>query len=78
MLLVGGATAVVAYLIGSIPTSVWIGKSFFGVDIRERGSKNAGSTNAMRVLGWRAGLTVLFFDIFKGQNHFHQTLFEQS
>ena len=55
-----------AYLIGSIPTSIWIGKSFFGIDIRERGSKNAGSTNAMRILGWKAGLTVLFVDIFKG------------
>jgi acyl phosphate:glycerol-3-phosphate acyltransferase len=55
-----------AYLIGSIPTSVWIGKSFFGIDIRERGSKNAGATNAMRVFGWKAGLAVLFTDVLKG------------
>ncbi len=55
-----------AYLIGSIPTSVWIGKSFFNTDIREHGSRNAGSTNAIRVLGWKVGLTVLFIDIFKG------------
>jgi glycerol-3-phosphate acyltransferase PlsY len=55
-----------AYLIGSIPTSVWIGKSFFGIDIRERGSKNAGATNAMRILGWKAGLAVLAIDMLKG------------
>lgn len=55
-----------AYLLGSIPTSVWIGKHFFKIDIREHGSKNAGSTNAIRILGWKAGLIVLFFDIFKG------------
>ena len=55
-----------AYLLGSIPTSVWIGKNFFNIDIREHGSKNAGSTNAIRILGWKAGLIVLLFDIFKG------------
>jgi glycerol-3-phosphate acyltransferase PlsY len=55
-----------AYLLGSIPTSVWIGRFFYGIDIRERGSKNAGSTNAMRVLGWKSGISVLFMDIFKG------------
>ena len=55
-----------AYLIGSIPTSVWIGRKFFDIDIREHGSKNAGSTNAIRYLGWKAGLTVLSFDMFKG------------
>jgi glycerol-3-phosphate acyltransferase PlsY len=55
-----------AYLLGSIPTSVWIGKHFFKIDIREHGSKNAGSTNAIRILGWKAGLIVLVFDIFKG------------
>ena len=57
---------ILAYLLGSIPTSVWIGKSFFGIDIREKGSKNAGATNAMRILGWKAGLSVLFFDMLKG------------
>ena len=55
-----------AYLIGSIPTSVWIGKSFFGIDVREHGSKNAGATNAMRILGWKAGLAVLVVDVLKG------------
>src|SRR4030043_16424 len=57
---------ILAYLIGSIPTSIWIGKSFFGIDIRECGSNNAGATNAMRILGWKAGFTVLIVDIFKG------------
>ncbi|MFO7370227.1 MAG: glycerol-3-phosphate 1-O-acyltransferase PlsY [Bacteroidales bacterium] len=57
---------VLAYLIGSIPTSVWIGRSVFGIDVRERGSKNAGATNAMRVFGWKVGLTVLIIDMLKG------------
>jgi glycerol-3-phosphate acyltransferase PlsY len=57
---------ILAYLVGSIPTSVWIGKAFFGIDVRQHGSKNAGSTNAMRVLGWKAGLAVLAVDVFKG------------
>jgi glycerol-3-phosphate acyltransferase PlsY len=57
---------IIAYLIGSVPTSVWIGKSVFGVDLRERGSKNAGATNAMRIFGWKAGLTVLLVDVLKG------------
>jgi glycerol-3-phosphate acyltransferase PlsY len=57
---------VLAYLIGSIPTSVWIGRSFYGIDIRQHGSGNAGSTNAMRILGWKAGIIVLIIDMFKG------------
>jgi len=57
---------ILAYLIGSIPTSVWIGKWYLGIDIRERGSKNAGATNAMRVFGWKVGLIVLVVDVFKG------------
>ncbi len=57
---------ILAYLLGSIPTSVWLGKKLFGIDVREHGSKNAGSTNAIRILGWKAGLSVLAFDIFKG------------
>lgn len=57
---------IMAYLLGSVPTSVWIGKTFFNIDVREHGSKNAGSTNAIRVLGWKPGVLVLIFDIFKG------------
>lgn len=55
-----------SYLIGSIPTSVWVGKLFYKIDIREHGSGNAGATNTIRVLGYRAGLPVMAFDIFKG------------
>jgi len=57
---------VIAYLIGSIPTSVWWGKSFFGIDVREHGSRNAGATNTFRVLGPKAGVPVLLIDILKG------------
>lgn len=57
---------VVAYLMGSIPTSVWIGRAFYGIDIREHGSGNAGTTNTFRVLGVKAGIPVFLFDAFKG------------
>jgi len=55
-----------AYLLGSIPTAVWIGRSRYGIDVREHGSKNAGATNTFRVLGRKAGIIVLFFDVSKG------------
>jgi len=55
-----------AYLLGSIPSSVWIGRRFYGVDVREHGSGNAGFTNTVRVLGWRAGLPVFLADVLKG------------
>jgi len=57
---------VVAYLLGSIPSAVWIGKHYFGVDVREHGSKNAGATNMLRVLGLRAALPVFVIDFMKG------------
>jgi len=57
---------IAAYLLGSIPNAVWIGKMLYGIDVREVGSKNAGATNTIRVLGWKAGLPVLLLDIFKG------------
>jgi len=57
---------ILAYLVGSVPSSVWIGKSLYGTDIREHGSGNAGSTNAMRILGWKAGIAVLILDMAKG------------
>jgi glycerol-3-phosphate acyltransferase PlsY len=56
----------VAYLIGSIPTAVWVGRMFYGIDVREHGSGNAGATNTFRVLGAKAGTPVLIFDILKG------------
>ena len=57
---------VVAYLIGSISTALFISKRFFNIDIREYGSKNAGATNILRVLGPKAALPVFIFDILKG------------
>jgi glycerol-3-phosphate acyltransferase PlsY len=57
---------IIAYLLGSIPTAVWIGKWFYQVDVRTKGSGNAGATNTIRVLGWKAGLPVLLFDALKG------------
>ncbi|MEZ4808341.1 MAG: glycerol-3-phosphate 1-O-acyltransferase PlsY [Flavobacteriales bacterium] len=62
----GIAAMIVAYLFGSIPTSVWWGKVFYRTDVREHGSRNAGATNTFRVLGWRAGVPVLLIDIAKG------------
>lgn len=56
----------VAYLLGSIPTSIWIGKIFYNIDVREFGSGNAGATNTFRVLGKKAGIPVLIIDILKG------------
>tara|TARA_B100001094_G_C18177226_1_gene798586 strand:- start:986 stop:1669 length:684 start_codon:yes stop_codon:yes gene_type:complete len=55
-----------AYLLGSVPSAVWIGKTFHGIDVREHGSGNAGATNTFRVLGKKAGIPVLLLDIFKG------------
>lgn len=55
-----------AYLMGSIPTAVWIGRTFYGIDIREYGSGNAGATNTLRVLGRKAGIPVLLVDMLKG------------
>ena len=57
---------VIAYLIGSIPTAIWLSKSYFGIDIREYGSGNSGATNTFRVLGPRWGSVVMFVDILKG------------
>lgn len=55
-----------AYMFGSIPSAVWIGKVFFNTDVREYGSGNAGATNTFRVLGPKAGVPVLLMDIAKG------------
>ena len=57
---------VLAYLLGSIPSAVWIGKKYYGIDIREHGSKNAGTTNMLRVLGRRAAAPVFALDFLKG------------
>ena len=57
---------VLAYVLGSIPTSVWLGKWIRGIDPRKHGSGNAGATNAFRVLGKPIGIIVLVIDILKG------------
>jgi len=57
---------ILAYLIGSIPTSVWISKRFFGIDIRDYGSGNAGATNTYRTLGAKWGTIVMVIDMLKG------------
>lgn len=56
----------ISYLLGSMSSAVWVGKAFYGVDVREHGSGNAGATNTFRVLGKKAGVTVLFLDMLKG------------
>ena len=55
-----------AYIIGSIPSGLWVGKLFYQMDIREHGSGNLGGTNTFRVLGKPAGLIVTILDILKG------------
>jgi len=72
---------VIAYLLGSIPSAVWIGKGFHNIDVREHGSGNAGTTNTIRVLGWITGIPVLLIDIIfhlkmkQSQCRFTRTLF---
>jgi glycerol-3-phosphate acyltransferase PlsY len=56
----------ISYLLGSIPTAVWLGKLFRKIDIREHGSGNAGATNALRVLGLKWGFVVMALDVSKG------------
>ena len=56
----------VAYLLGSISNALWIGRLFYGVDVREYGSKNAGATNVLRTIGWKAALPVFLLDMLKG------------
>jgi acyl phosphate:glycerol-3-phosphate acyltransferase len=58
--------SLLAYLLGSIPTAVWVGQRFHNIDVREHGSGNAGATNVIRVLGWKTGIPVLLIDIAKG------------
>lgn len=58
--------AILAYLLGSIPSAVWVGQAFYGIDVRDYGSGNAGATNTFRVLGKKAGAGVLFLDVVKG------------
>ncbi len=57
---------ILAYVLGSFPSSVWLGRWLKGIDLRDHGSGNAGATNAFRVLGIRIGIAVLAMDIIKG------------
>jgi glycerol-3-phosphate acyltransferase PlsY len=57
---------ILAYLLGATPTGLWVGKRFFGVDLRAVGSGNLGATNTFRVLGWKAALPVMLADVLKG------------
>ncbi len=59
-------STIFAYLAGSIPTAVWYGKIFHGIDVRQHGSGNAGATNSLRTLGKKAGIIVLIVDFLKG------------
>lgn len=61
-----GVVILLSYLVGSVPSSIWVGKLVKGVDIRNHGSGNAGATNTFRLLGWRPGVAVLAIDFFKG------------
>lgn len=63
LLLISGG--IVAYLIGSFSSAVWIGKWFYHTDVRTQGSGNAGATNTIRVLGTKAGVVVMVLDILK-------------
>lgn len=56
----------IAYVLGATPTSHWIARAFYGVDLREEGSGNLGATNTYRVLGWRAAVPVVIVDVLKG------------
>jgi len=58
--------ATMAYLIGSIPTALWISQRYYGIDIRDYGSGNSGATNTFRVLGKKVGSIVMALDVFKG------------
>ena len=60
------ALLIISYLVGSIPSSIIMGRVTRGIDIRDYGSGNAGATNAFRVLGWKPALVVVVADMFKG------------
>ncbi len=57
---------VLAYGAGATPTSYWLAKAVYGVDLRTKGSGNLGGTNTFRVLGWKAAVPVTLVDIGKG------------
>ncbi len=60
------ALLALSYLMGSFPTSIIVARRAKGIDIREHGSGNAGGTNVLRVVGWKAALVVAVVDVGKG------------
>ena len=56
---------IIGYLFGSFPSAIFIGKVFYGVDVRTQGSHNAGGTNVGRVIGKKAGIITIALDVFK-------------
>lgn len=65
-IIIAVAGIILAYLLGSIPSAVWVGRAFYDIDVRTQGSGNAGATNTIRVLGAKAGVPVLLMDVLKG------------
>lgn len=57
---------ILTYLLGSIPSGLWIGQIFFKINLREHGSGNTGTTNTFRILGKKAGMATFVIDFFKG------------
>ena len=57
---------ILSYVVGATPTSFWVGRAVYGVDLRREGSGNLGATNVFRVLGWRAAVPVVLADVAKG------------
>jgi glycerol-3-phosphate acyltransferase PlsY len=64
-MMVAVAALVIAFSLGSLPWSLWVGKAY-GMDLRQHGSGNLGATNVYRVMGWKWGVAVLLLDIAKG------------
>ncbi len=65
MILATIGIAIFGYLVGSFPSAIFIGKVFYGVDVRKEGSHNAGGTNVGRVIGKKAGFITIGLDVFK-------------
>ena len=65
-LAIWAGSAILAYLLGSIPSGVWIGRYVFGIDPRDYGSRSTGMTNVLRTMGKKAAAAVLFLDLAKG------------
>ena len=61
-----GVVWVLSYLLGSIPSSIWVARIYKNIDIRQHGSGNPGTTNTFRMLGWKAGSIVAIIDMAKG------------